>query len=212
TIPAGEKRFTISAAFPDPQNTFVQLFASALTSKTKIRKIHSEGLPKGVVKYLHTEYSPPLDSIIYWFLKKSINLYGEALVKTIAYQKTGVAATDTGTIIMKRLWKQKGLPETELNILDGSGLSPQNRVTTHAEVFVLQYARQQPWFPGFYNSLPEYNNMKMKSGTIGGVKGFCGYHTSKDGNEYIFSFLVNNYNGPASTLVQKMYKVLDELK
>ncbi|MDF2383908.1 hypothetical protein JMG10_20685 [Nostoc ellipsosporum NOK] len=51
----------------------------------------------------------------------------------------------------------------------------------------------------------------MKSGTINRVKGFCGYHTS-GGKTYVFSFLVNNYNGSASSLVQKMYKVLDVLK
>jgi len=54
--------------------------------------------------------------------------------------------------------------------------------------------------------------MKMKSGTIGGVKGFCGYQKSADGNEYIFAFLVNNYNGSTNSVVQKMYVVLDELK
>jgi D-alanyl-D-alanine carboxypeptidase/D-alanyl-D-alanine-endopeptidase (penicillin-binding protein 4) len=54
--------------------------------------------------------------------------------------------------------------------------------------------------------------MKVKSGTINGTKGFCGYHKSSDGKDYIFSFLVNNYNGSAATLVQKMYKVMDELK
>jgi D-alanyl-D-alanine carboxypeptidase/D-alanyl-D-alanine-endopeptidase (penicillin-binding protein 4) len=54
--------------------------------------------------------------------------------------------------------------------------------------------------------------MKMKSGTINGVKGFTGYHRSKEGRTYVFSFLVNNYNGAASSLVQKMYKVLNELK
>ena len=30
--------------------------------------------------------SPVLDSIVYWFLKKSINLYGEALVRTIGWK------------------------------------------------------------------------------------------------------------------------------
>ena len=113
---------------------------------------------------------------------------------------------------LKEFWKSRGLDPAELNILDGSGLSPSNRVTTHALVAVLQYAKQQSWFNGFYNSLPEYNGMKMKSGTIKDVKGFGGYHTSKEGVEYIFSFLVNNYNGATSILVQKMYKVLDELK
>ena len=52
----------------------------------------------------------------------------------------------------------------------------------------------------------------MKSGTISDVKAFCGYHKAKNGSEYIFSFLVNNYNGKASALVDKMYKVLDVLK
>jgi D-alanyl-D-alanine carboxypeptidase/D-alanyl-D-alanine-endopeptidase (penicillin-binding protein 4) len=156
--------------------------------------------------------SPSLDSIVYWFLQKSINIYGEALVKTFAYEKKGIGATDTGVAIVQNFWKEKGLDPDELNIKDGSGLSPQNRVTTHAEVEVLKYAKQQSWFPYFFNALPEYNNMKMKSGTISDVKGFCGYHTSGDGVQYIFSFLVNNYSGPSSAVVQKMYKVLDVLK
>ncbi|RYG41555.1 MAG: D-alanyl-D-alanine carboxypeptidase/D-alanyl-D-alanine-endopeptidase, partial [Chitinophagaceae bacterium] len=54
--------------------------------------------------------------------------------------------------------------------------------------------------------------MKLKSGTISRVKSFSGYHTSKDGKQYIVCFIVNNFNGSSSSLVQKMYKVLDVLK
>jgi D-alanyl-D-alanine carboxypeptidase/D-alanyl-D-alanine-endopeptidase (penicillin-binding protein 4) len=161
---------------------------------------------------LFTHYSPSLDSIVYWFLKKSINLYGEALAKTFAYQENGIGDTKKGVEIIKNFWKGKGIAPTELNMVDGSGLSPLNRVTTHAQVTVLNYARNQPWFRGYYDAFPEYNGMNMKSGTISDVKGYCGYQKSKDGNEYIFSFLVNNYNGSSSSLIQKMYKVLDELK
>jgi serine-type D-Ala-D-Ala carboxypeptidase/endopeptidase (penicillin-binding protein 4) len=82
----------------------------------------------------------------------------------------------------------------------------------HAQVEILKYAKTKNWFPSFYNALPDYNGMKMKSGTIRDVKAFCGYHIAKDGKEYIFSFLVNNYTGKSSELVQKMYKVLDVLK
>lgn len=161
---------------------------------------------------IYNYYSPALDSIIYWFLKKSINLYGEALIKTFAYEKQGFGSTDSGVAIVKKFWKDKGLDEDELNIYDGSGLSPLNRITTHAQVEVLKYAKTKDWFPYFYDALPEYNGMKMKSGTISDVKGFCGYQKGKDGKEYIFSFLVNNYNGKTSGVVNKMYKVLDELK
>jgi len=175
----------------------------------KVKNNISWPKPTDTIGYIS---SPSLDSVIYWFLKKSINLYGEALLKTISYQKSGYGNTDTGVAIVQKFWKAKGLDETELNIVDGSGLSPLNRVTTHAQVVALQYVRVQPWYRGFYNALPEYNGMKMKSGTIHAVKGFAGYHTSKNGTTYIFSFLVNNYNGSASALVRKMYQVLDILK
>ena len=104
------------------------------------------------------------------------------------------------------------MDEDELGIVDGSGLSPLNRVTAHAQVEILKYAKNKDWFPYFLNALPEYNKMTMKSGTIRGVKAFCGYHKAKNGKEYIFSFLVNNYNGSAAAVVNKMYKVLDILK
>jgi D-alanyl-D-alanine carboxypeptidase/D-alanyl-D-alanine-endopeptidase (penicillin-binding protein 4) len=221
TIPKGGKKFSISAAEWFPSSVFATDFVKFTKSKGiytgeggwsafEPGKNHIRDYSKLEPQYTH--YSPSLDSIIYWFNKKSINLYGEALVKTFAYEKTGFGSTDTGVAIVKKFWNQKGLDEEELNIYDGSGLSPLNRVTTHAQVEILKYAKTRDWFPSFYDALPEYNGMKMKSGTISDVKGFCGYHTAKDGKEYIFSFLVNNYSGRASQLVGKMYKVLEVLK
>ena len=216
TIPINESAFVISVSIPSGKREFESIlldslqpyfgkpaYLSSLTSFNKIEKKE---------KLFFTEYSPSLDSIIYWFLKKSINLYGEALVKTFAYEKQQIGSTDSGIAIVRKFWKDKGLDENELNIYDGSGLSPLNRLTTHAQVQVLQYAKTKDWFTYFYDALPEYNGMKMKSGTISDVKGFCGYHKAKDGKEYIFSFLVNNYNGKTSGVVGKMFKVLDELK
>jgi D-alanyl-D-alanine carboxypeptidase/D-alanyl-D-alanine-endopeptidase (penicillin-binding protein 4) len=221
TIPLQDKNFTISGSLPYPALTLGKEIENAF-SKNDIHlqnavKVYAEKLMNKQqwptdAQPLYSIYSPSLDSIVYWFLKKSINLYGEALAKTLAYQKEGFGSTEKGTSIIKNFWKEKGIPVTELNMVDGSGLSPLNRVTTHAQVTVLRYAKDQPWFNGYYDAFPVYNDMKMKSGTINGVKGFCGYQKSKDGNEYIFSFLINNYNGSASSLVKKMYKVLDELK
>lgn len=215
TIPAGEASFTISGAMPEPHVQFIATLNDSLRRfalENRYKNVNNPYGDEAKRTILHTEVSPPLDSIIYWFNRKSINLYGEALVKTIAFQKKGIGDTDEGVDLIRDFWKGEGIDRTELNIVDGSGLSPLNRVTTHAQVRILQHAQSQPWYSGYLASLPEYNGMKMKSGTIRGVKGFCGYHKSKDGNAYIFSFLVNNYNGSASSLVQKMYKVLDVLK
>lgn len=219
TIPINEIEFVISGAMPDPFEQFFSTLKDSLAGNFKKTKQNNNNkrrseIPAGETHYFHTETSPPLDSIIYWFLKKSINLYGEALAKTIALKKDKTASTENGVEVIRNYWKEKsiGIDETELNMIDGSGLSPQNRVTTHAEVSVLQYAQSQPWFAGYYKAFPEFNGMKLKSGTIGGAKSFCGYHTSKEGKSYIVSFIVNNYNGSSSSLVQKMYKVLDVLK
>ncbi|MBK6990493.1 MAG: D-alanyl-D-alanine carboxypeptidase/D-alanyl-D-alanine-endopeptidase [Chitinophagaceae bacterium] len=215
TIPVNENKFEISGAMPYPANQFVETLRDTLFGRDKpynhIATLFSDEF-KSKPEILYTHYSPSLDSITYWFLKKSINLYGEALLKTFAYEKNGFGSTDGGVKIVKDFWKQKGIDEDELNISDGSGLSPQNRTTTHAQVEVLKYAKGKDWYPYYLKGFPDYNGMKMKSGTIKDVKGFCGYHKAKDGKEYIFSFLVNNYNGKTSGVVSKMYKVLDELK
>ncbi len=217
TIPVNENGFGISGAFASGTRQFIaelsdkMLNAGIAGATPEISMTMPAGTAAGDYTVIHRETSPPLDSLIYWFNKKSINLYGEALLKTMADRKKGYGITDTGVTVLKDFWKQNGIDATELNIADGSGLSPLNRVTTHSQVQVLQYARQQSWFDAFYHSLPVYNGMKMKSGTIRNVKGFTGYHTA-GGRTYIFSFLVNNYNGPAAALVRKMYAVLDMLK
>lgn len=168
--------------------------------------------PQIDLKLLNTHYSPTLDSINYWFLKKSINLYGEAFVKTIGYQKKGVGATDTGLSIIKYFWKQRGIDPGAINIIDGSGLSPANRVTTNALVTVMQFAKKQNWFSSFYNALPDMNGIKMKDGYISGVRSYTGYVKSKSGNDYTFAFIVNNFDGSAATVKEKMWKVLNILK
>jgi D-alanyl-D-alanine carboxypeptidase/D-alanyl-D-alanine-endopeptidase (penicillin-binding protein 4) len=216
TIPIDEEHFTISAAMPSGRAQFIQTLSDSLKIDFRQPLSFAPALDKELYKlparFTFSELSPSLDSIIYWFLQKSINLYGEALLKTFAYEKKGFGATDSGIVVVKDFWKQKGIDENELNIMDGSGLSPQNRVTTHAQVEVLKFAKKADWFPYFYAALPAYNGMKMKSGSIRDVKGFCGYQKSTDGNEYIFSFLVNNYNGSSAGIVNKMYRVLDVLK
>lgn len=213
TIPAGENNFTISGSMPSGEVQFLHTLYDLLKSRGITMKGSFTNSAMKNITPIHTEVSPPLDSISYWFLKRSINLYGEALAKTIADQTGKEATTANGVKIIKDLWKEKTpVDVSAFNMHDGSGLSPLNRVTTKAQVAVLRYAKEQPWFKSYFDGFPEYNNMKMKSGTINGAKSFCGYHKAANGKEYVFSFIVNNYNGSASSLVQKMYRVLNVLK
>ncbi len=217
TVPAGVNSFKVSGAMPNASasfdhelNTMFAFYDIDLTCRL-IDGLYKEKIP-AASKTLLTLYSPPLDSINYWFLQKSVNLFGEAFVKTIAYEKAGFGSTDTGINIIKDFWSQNGIERSALNIIDGSGLSPANRVTTNALVTVMQYAKKQSWFPFFYNALPEQNGLKMKSGYIGGVRSYTGYIRSKSGIEYTFSFIINNYDGNPGAVREKMWKLLDVLK
>ncbi len=98
-----------------------------------------------------------------------------------------------------------------MSITDGSGLSPGDRVTTLTMATVLQSAKKESWFADFYESLPNYNDMKMKSGIILDVQTYAGYQTY-NGRELCFSIMVNNYNGSARSIKEKIFRVLDELK
>jgi D-alanyl-D-alanine carboxypeptidase/D-alanyl-D-alanine-endopeptidase (penicillin-binding protein 4) len=221
TIPMGEKTFTISGSLPYPSIEMGRSLEKALIRNNiqvvKGFQAYSEQLEIGQhwpkqQKTILVHYSPPLDSMNYWFLKKSINLYAEALVKTIAYVKTGSGTTEKGLELIKKYWNDQGIELSAINMIDGSGLSPQNRITADALVKALYKANAHPWFSSFYNSLPEINGMKMKSGSIGGVKSFAGYQTGSDGNQYIFAVIVNNYDGNNSSMIEKIFGLLDILK
>lgn len=157
--------------------------------------------------------SPKLIDIVYWFNQKSINLYGEAILRSIGYLSGSKVTTYEAAGYLQKFWQQRlKLNSSELDVVDGSGLSPQNNVTTQAMNNIMQYAVKRPWADAFVKSLPIYNDMTMKSGTINGTLGYTGYHKAKNGKEYTFTLLVYNYADTASKMRQSMFTILDLLK
>jgi D-alanyl-D-alanine carboxypeptidase/D-alanyl-D-alanine-endopeptidase (penicillin-binding protein 4) len=164
-----------------------------------------------IAKNLATISSPTLSKIVYWLNQKSINLYAEQLLKTIAWKQGRKPTTANGVDEVQKFWAARGIDTRSLNIYDGSGLSPGDRVTTLTLARVLQSAKKENWFADLYASLPVYNDMKMKSGSINNVLCYAGYQT-KNGREFCFSIMVNNFSGSSRGIKEKMFRVLDELK
>ncbi|HAO06971.1 MAG TPA: D-alanyl-D-alanine carboxypeptidase/D-alanyl-D-alanine-endopeptidase [Chryseobacterium sp.] len=218
TLPA--KTVTVSGAVPNPplqlgaevkqwlKDSGIDFSGKVVTnSQLEIEGKKALQAPKNNV--ILTYESPTLDKIIYWFLRKSINFYGETLIKTLGKEKKGDPSFKSGVAYLKEFWKSKGINPNMINFADGSGLSPQNYVAAKAEVQALLYARKQPWFESYYDGFPTHDNgMKMKSGTMSDTKSYAGYHTSKDGKKYVFSIIINNYEGSGSTELQKILNVL----
>nr|WP_121270808.1 D-alanyl-D-alanine carboxypeptidase/D-alanyl-D-alanine-endopeptidase [Pedobacter schmidteae] len=215
----GIGKSSISAALPDPafdcayrlQDTLKRMGIMATQPATTARIMALYNQPvAAVTQKISTITSPSLSEITYWFLKKSINLYGETLLKALAMKSGKPAATAEGAETVIDFWAEKGIDKNALNIIDGSGLSPANRITTMAMANILFQVQKESWFGDYYNAFPEYNGMKIKSGTINNVSAFAGYYTSTAGNKYIIVINVNNYSG--SGINRKLFAVLDALK
>lgn len=219
TLPAG-KTVTVSGSTPNPplqlgievkdwlKESGIEFSGKVVTnSQLELEGKPSLEAPKTNVILIYE--SPTLDKIVYWFLRKSINMYGETFIKTLGKEKKGNPSFKSGVAFLKEFWKSKGINPNMINFADGSGLSPQNYVSAKAEVQALLYAKKQPWFESYYDGFPiQDNGMKMKSGTMRDTKSYAGYHTGKDGKKYVFSIIINNYQGSGSTELQKILNVL----
>jgi D-alanyl-D-alanine carboxypeptidase/D-alanyl-D-alanine-endopeptidase (penicillin-binding protein 4) len=133
------------------------------------------------------------------------------LLKTLAWKAGKPVSTSNGVSILQDFWKAHGIDPEALNIVDGSGLSPGDRVTTQTLARILKMVKTETWFPDYYESLPTYNGMKMKSGTINNGLSYAGYQT-KNGRELCFPSSLITIAGQPATMRQKMFGVLDELK
>lgn len=215
----GIKKTGISLSLPDAafdaayrlQDTLKRLNIECSKNASSTRLLALENKQIGSEqKPLLTIFSPTLSQLVYWFNKKSINLYGEQLLKTIAFKQRKEGSTRNGAKAVIDFWAGKGIDKNALNMIDGSGLSPGNRITSMAMASILFQAQKEEWFADYIKSFPDYNGMSIKSGNINDVTAYAGYYTDKKGNKYVAVININNYSG--SGISRKLFQVLDALK
>lgn len=228
-IPPNKTNFEVEAALPDPALLCAEKFSNSLTKmgiKYNSRLIESnyKRADSTVTKQLlYTHFSPSLDRIIFFTNLKSNNHYCETILRSV-----GKGSMYLGIDAVKNYWQKKGLDVSELYMVDGSGLSRANTVTTNFQASLLAkiYA-DSSIYKTFNNSLPVAgksgsmsnigkgksieNNMRAKTGYINRARGYCGYVKSKSGKDLAFSVLFNNYNCSAKEAKVKIEKFLVEL-
>ncbi len=200
------KNFSIGAAVPNSSLFIADELIKGLrwSNNTPIKIIYQKESNASARTTLATYQSPPLNEIIYWFEQMSINLYGESLVKTIAQ----TINSSINSVLPGYCESEHGIDPTAVATIDGSGLSPANRITTGAITRVLYDVRKQaPWFPFYEKAMPIINNIRMKPGFIFNVLSYSGYVNNK-----VFSIITNNFNGATGAMRQKLWDLLDTLK
>ena len=115
--------------------------------------------------------SRPLPEVLKGLLKYSNNFIANQIFLVIGAQKNGAPATmEKSTAVFGAYIREElKIPETELIMVEGSGISRDNRVTGRVMVAIMER------FKPHVDLLTLKNGHPLKSGTLSGVNNYAGY-------------------------------------
>ncbi|WMJ73769.1 D-alanyl-D-alanine carboxypeptidase/D-alanyl-D-alanine-endopeptidase [Cytophagaceae bacterium ABcell3] len=223
TIPAGKKEFTIKGSIPDPPGYCARSFGGFL----KDAGIEFTGKADNILfvkekkerrTKLTSYLSPPLKDIVYQTNMYSINLYAEALLKSIGNKVHQEGSVSAGLQAVNEYWGMNKVVGC-IKSADGSGLAVTNIASPAFLANAMASISSETYFPDLLESLPvagvsgtlwnvckgtpSEKKLRAKSGTLKGVICYTGYVPDKSGNMMAFSFMVNNYSGITYTVMRK---------
>lgn len=236
TVPAGVKEFAVVGAMPDPAyHAAWSLHAALVAQGIEIREQPATSLRRhwmGVADTLPrttlmAHLSPTLAEIVYVVNFRSMNMYTEAIVKTLGKSQVDQGTTEAGLSAVFSYWSSLGIDLSGVSMKDASGLARKNLMTTRVLATALAKYSAEPTYPEFYTSFPvagetgsvgsrfrksaARGNLRAKSGTIEKVKGFCGYATTASGRKISYSLIINSYSGSHDDLMREIEVLLTKM-
>ena len=169
------------------------------------------------INIIGTTYSPTLDRVVFETNHASNNVYAETLLRTLGKELLDNASYESSYVALADVLKNLGVdPSAGAQIQDGSGLSRQNYVSADFFCRFLTAMADSPAYETYLRSLPSpgsngtlQNNMqgqstslknriKVKSGSMNGVRCYSGYilPSTAEGQTIVFSIMTNNCTSP----------------
>ena len=168
--------------------------------------------------------SVPMFEIIKELNTESVNLYGEAVLKTLGSYYSKEGSFRAGVSIIKEFMRRCGADTALIALHDGSGLSRHNLLSPYDIVLVLRYMYHSDLFDEFFGLLPGPGEgtlerrftvlnglMRAKTGTLDAVSCLSGYLRLND-KDYCFSLLFNNFTCTNRKIEIIQEEILRELK
>ena len=224
STPSNRANFLVKASHPDPMNGFAKEVLSESRLVNMEPRIEYTHIERSNLETLTTLVSPPLTAIVKLCNMKSINLYAEALNIQLDEKAKG-KTVEGGIAAIESHLKGKQVNLRGVRIMDGSGLSPLNRMTAEAMTGILALAYRSDVKEDFLGSLPVAGqsgtlaryfkgtkadgNVRAKSGTMSGVRNYAGYLTNRHGETVAFCIMLNDYDESRKTQVmQRIEEIL----
>jgi serine-type D-Ala-D-Ala carboxypeptidase/endopeptidase (penicillin-binding protein 4) len=156
--------------------------------------------PLGTV-VLWDHKSAPLSELEAHMLFLSDNHYAEQLLRTVGAAATGASSDDGGVDAERHFLMRLGVPSPGLRLLDGSGLSRNNRVAaiTIARLLAAEEPSLYRLLPrgGREGTLADYDfttalgRVRAKSGHLSNVASLAGYAATMHHGRVAFAFLID---------------------
>jgi len=156
--------------------------------------------------------------------KVSQNLHAHLFLKKLALTQGFSPTTPAGRIVLNQTIARAGLPAYAYDFYDGSGLSPDNRITPRAMVQYLHWVDAQPWAAEWRKTLPIggvdgtigrrmknpilQGKVFAKTGTLLAANALAGYVTAASGRELVFAIYANERPSGAPSVLPAMDEAL----
>ena len=225
SIPQNRSQFKVKGALLYPKNSLIESLNKSF-AKVGIT-IKNEVIVSKESTLLLSLNSPELKEIVKLTNQKSINLFADHLLFEIGNKEKGHASWKNGIDALKNFWNKKSLSTEHISLYDGCGLSHFNAVSADFFDQLLQLMYHSKYSKEFISSLPvsgisgtlKYfgrksaliGKWKSKTGSMTGIRSYCGYLQTKHGNEYSVTILINNYSCTSSALNNKLLILLNQL-
>ncbi len=183
--------------------------AAALTRLLEERGIQVVGAPRvgvappGDVEVARVD-SPTVAELAEELVRFSDNTTAELLVKEIGLQRRGTGSTAAGTDEVLSWARTRGLPVEDAVVVDGSGLSRNDRLSCAAMVGVLEEqgpdsplaaSLARPGTPGTLEDrmlgTGLVDRLRAKTGSLDGVRSLAGWLRTTGGRDVVFAVAAN---------------------
>ncbi|MBM7702763.1 D-alanyl-D-alanine carboxypeptidase/D-alanyl-D-alanine-endopeptidase [Metabacillus iocasae] len=216
TIPVDSSTTRSWVTLWEPTGYALDLFKQALEQAgVHVKRQQGEyGETPADATVLYTNESMPLADLLVPFMKLSNNTIAEMLVKEMGKVVHHEGSWEKGLEVLEDYVASRGLNTETMRIRDGSGISHVTNIPANELSKLLVVVQQEEWYPTFLRSLPvagaserleggtlrnrmkgtaAQGNVKAKTGTITGATSLSGYVTTKDGQDLVFSIILNNF-------------------
>jgi D-alanyl-D-alanine carboxypeptidase/D-alanyl-D-alanine-endopeptidase (penicillin-binding protein 4) len=209
--------------FADALRTRLHLRGITIAGETKRAKRAPDTAPIPAGAEVVATHKSAMPDVMWRINKSSQNLFADAMFKLM-----GNGTWEGGSDAVHAFLKKAGIDDTHYKVVDGSGLSRENRVTARLMTDLLAYMAKHPEADTFRESMSAVGvdgtlrnrmhdlagRVQAKTGYIGGVRALSGYVQRSDGKWLAFSIIFNGFKGserPFEALQDEAVRVLADL-